>query len=582
MSAPVLTDISAGSAKARSGLFWLQGYRQDANGQQQALSGVQLEVATNRRFRNPRVIQNLITEAANDYTLKRVVRGLEPNTSYFYRFGADGAYSPVGRFQTAPLADSRVAVRFGFSGCADDRYRPFSSIADIASQRLDFFVMLGDAIYSAASTNSPAAIAPYPDNKISTSLAGYQRKYRESRNPDFGNLAELYRSQGLYAAFDNHEMADGPYETGGADPQILVGYDKNMEGTDNPQLFVNKGSSFVNRTPGYQALTKAWSDAMPERDRGRIQNPADPRSDGSRRFYYRQNWGRNLTFFNVDDRSYRDAKLTTTPSPDTKSEDITGSDADTPGRRILGQTQLAWLKRSLRQAQQDGVTWKVVSISSPIDITGLPGNVGNVEQGGTLNVDAKQWWGNYREERNNLLSFIARKQIRNVLFIATDDHEFRANELSYSPSGNYADPITYMPVPGALSLVTSPIGAGRPSTFADSSQVPSLATLAQQYNDNFIASGLNPTGLEQGLFPLKSFNRQQVSGYSSNPDQPGLLDFWSPESFNYTTIAISRSGDLSVSVRGIPGYGSESQIGSAPLGADAVLPYIDFTIAPVS
>ncbi len=583
MSTPMLTSIAAGSAKASSGLFWLQGYQEESNGQQQELSGIRLELATNRRFRKPRLIDGLATQAANDYSLKRVVRGLEPGTRYFYRFSVDGTQSPIGRFRTAPGADSRAAVRFGFSACADGRYRPFSSVADLAEQRLDFFVMLGDAIYSAGSEGSPAAIAPYPDSNIAASVAGYQRKYREARDPAFGNLAELYRSQGLYAAFDNHDMGDGPYETGGADPQILVGYDKDMEGTDNPELFVNNGTSFVNRTPGYQALAKTWRDAMPERNRGVINSPNDPRSDGSRRYYYRQNWGRNLTFFNVDDRSFRDAKLTTTPSDSApKSEDITGSEADTPGRRILGQTQLSWLKRGLNQAQRDGVRWKVVSLSSPIDIQGLPGDSGAVEQGGALNVDAKQWWGNYREERNNLLSFIARKEIKNVVFIATDDHEFRANELSYSPSGNYADPSSYVTLPGALSLVTSPIGAGRPSTFADSSVVPDLAALAQQYHDNFITAGLNPIGLEQGLFPLKSFNRQQVNGYSSTPERPGLLDFWSPESFNYSVVEISDDGDLSVSVRGIPGYDRGSRIGSAPLEAEAVLPYLDFTIAPLS
>ena len=130
--------------------------------------------------------------------------------------------------------------------------------------------------------------------------------------------------------------------------------------------------------------------------------------------------------------------------------------------------------------------------------------------------------------------------------------------------------------------MTSPLGAGRPSTFADSSVVPDLAPLAQQYHDNFIAAGLNPIGLEQGLFPLKSLNRQQVNGYSSTPERPSLLDFWSPESFNYSMVEISANGDLSVSVRGIPGYERGSQIGSAPLGAEAVLPYLNFTIAPLS
>ena len=43
--------------------------------------------------------------------------------------------------------------------------------------------------------------------------------------------------------------------------------------------------------------------------------------------------------------------------------------------------------------------------------------------------------GGYRAERNALLKFIADHHVQNVVFLATDDHQNRINELLYSPSG---------------------------------------------------------------------------------------------------------------------------------------------------
>src|SRR5262249_37215392 len=59
----------------------------------------------------------------------------------------------------------------------------------------------------------------------------------------------------------------------------------------------------------------------------------------------------------------------------------------------------------------------------------------------------KSWMGGYRAERNQLLKFIADNHIRNVIFIATDDHQNRINELSYSPTGDTGNQSSYVKVP---------------------------------------------------------------------------------------------------------------------------------------
>lgn len=567
-----ISAISAGSADSTSALFWMRGFRTMPKGAA-PLTGIRLQISTSPDFSASRNIDSLRTYALNDFTARRLVGGLSPATTYYYQFQANGTKSEVGQLTTAPAANSQAAVRFGFSGCADGRFRPFSSMADIAQRKLNFFLLLGDLAYSRAASGSPKVDPPYPLSNLATSIKGYRRKYLESLNPAFGNLSPLFRSQGIYSAFDNQELADGPYETGGADPKVLKSYLSNLEGTDNPQLFVNRGRNFINKTAGFRALTSAWSDYVPERARGMVQNAADPRSNGTRCFFYKQSWGQNMDLFNLDDRSYRDAKLVDS----TTGNDITKLDplgADTPGRSILGRTQMNWLKSSLLKSQQSGVVWKVISISSPIDIMGPPGAADGPPQ---LEIDAKQWWGNYRQERNELLKFIVDNNIQNVLFLSTDDHEARINELTYSPTGAWADPSSYKVMPGAFTIVTSPIGAGRPSSFVGTD----LVATAQAYQQSFISKGLNPIGLEQGLFKLTNLNRSQIPGYQSNLQKPQLLDFWSPESFNYTQIDINPSGQLSVDVRGIPGYGANSQVNNAPGSPDAVKSYLTFTVDPI-
>ena len=72
--------------------------------------------------------------------------------------------------------------------------------------------------------------------------------------------------------------------------------------------------------------------------------------------------------------------------------------------------------------------------------------------------------GGYRTERNALLKFIADNGIKNVVFLATDDHQNRVNELLYSPTGQTEDQSTYVHVPHCLAIVDGPLGATGPDT----------------------------------------------------------------------------------------------------------------------
>jgi hypothetical protein len=374
-------------------------------------------------------------------------------------------------------------------------------------------------------------------------LSDYHRKYRENLEPlklgGFPSLQLLFASQGNYTLLDNHELGNKQFINGGAPAGIPSGKGADATKVDYD---VNTTGTFINKTDGFKTLLQAYDNYQPIRER-LISAPSDPRTDKTQQLYFSQQWGAKSIFINVDDRSYRDLRLKTT-----SGADDTGPRADNPKRTMLGATQLNWLKQILKDAQSSGTTWKIVAVSSPIDAGG--------EDGG------KAWIGGYRAERNELLKFIADNQIKNVVFLSTDDHQNRINELTYL--ANPSDPSHLTRVPNAFTIVAGPIGASGPDAFTDHSfsTIKFLAnTLAAQQK----LKGIDPLGLDAKFPGLQNVFRE------GDPNADTLrqpVDFFSPDTFNYATLDISADGKIfSVNLYGINSYAadtfpSEEQVGS--------------------
>jgi len=294
---------------------------------------------------------------------------------------------------------------------------------------------------------------------------------------------------------------------------------------------------------------------QPMADRGVISAPDDPRTDGTKQLYSAQQWGKNAIYINADTRSYRDLRLKTSNGA---ADDTTAPRANNPGRTYLGATQLAWLKQTLLDAQHAKTRWKFVSLSDPIDQLGPIGGalslsnlpcfyiVGCNPDGSPLSGPAyspvnsdggKSYIGGYRWERNELLKFIADNHIVNVVFFATDDHQNRINELTYSPTGDTEDQSSYAKVPHVFSIVAGPLGATGPDlitnhTFAMAQQYANSIAAAQE------AAGVEPIGLI-GFPGLHDLFREGDPTAATNP-QP--VDFYSPDTFNFTVFDVSKNG----------------------------------------
>jgi phosphodiesterase/alkaline phosphatase D-like protein len=563
--------VGAGDASSNDAILWTRA--QDSA----TATGVALmaQVSTDQTFATGLATFAGITDPAHDYTIHIDATGLASGTRYYYRFVAsDGTLSQVGTFVTAPDPTAHVAVNSGFTGDADGLMRPYDASdspsfappgsADFGPQNFDYFVWLGDTIYETASgqgtpNNSPAVANTNPPN-----IADYWRKYRQQFLPvstgPYAGLQNFFDSNGHYTLLDNHELGNKQFINGGAPQGSPPG-----AGADatNPANDVNTTGAYMNQTVGFQTLIQAYTDYQPIRQQI-VNTPGDPRSNGTQRLYFDQQWGANSIFFNLDDRSYRDIRMKTTGGADD-----TGPRADNPGRTMLGATQLAWVEQGLLDAQNNGTTWKFVAVSSPIDQIGPvggsftinnSGDPGTTQPGFTSSESdgGKSWMGEYRPERNALLKFIADNHIDHVVFLSTDDHQVRINELGYftqftTNSLGFQTPVqsSYTRAPGVFEIVDGPIGATGPDTITDHS-FANIQALAQSFASQQQAAGIDPIGLDAGFPGLTNVSRE---GDPTAGTSPSPVDFYSPDTFNYAALNVSAAGStLTVTIDGINSY----------------------------
>ncbi|RSS79392.1 alkaline phosphatase [Streptomyces sp. WAC06614] len=365
------------------------------------------EVAADAVFSRVVARGSVTTSAATDHTVKVDVRGLQPRTSYWYRFTAGTVVSPVGRTRTTAASDTAAGVRFGVVSCANWESGYFSAYRHLAARTdLDAILHLGDYIYEYQTGGYPdpqyVVRQHEPKHEIVT-LADYRTRHGKYKtDPD---LQALHAAHPMVAIWDDHEFADDTW-SGGA----------------------------VNHTPGTEgdwaaraaAAKQAYFEWMPVR------------TSVAGTVYRRLRFGRLADLHLLDLRSFRSQQV----------KAGSGS-VDDPGRTITGRAQLDWLKAGLASSD---ATWKLVGTSvmiSPVAFASLPAFVMRplakmlgLPEGG-LAVNPDQWDG-YTQDRKELLNHLKDRGIKNTVFLTGDIHMAWANEVPF-------DMATY---PGSGSAAT--------------------------------------------------------------------------------------------------------------------------------
>ena len=243
------------------------------------------------------------TGSETDFTLTIPLEGLIPATRYrWYVFAGSKGHEGIptearvaarGEFTTLPDVKSHVPVTFAWSGDLGGQGRcrrgdagyPIFDV--MRAQQLDFFLFLGDTMYS-------DSLCPSPPNEpgadfLATTLGEYRARHRYQRGAEA--LRRFLSSVPVSVVWDDHEVRN------------------NFAGPFDSQM-----------PAGRQALREYW--------------PIRVVSDDPQRLYRTVRAGADLEVFILDTRQYRSLN----------------ADRDGPAKTMLGEPQLQWLLSGLTES----------------------------------------------------------------------------------------------------------------------------------------------------------------------------------------------------------------------------------------
>ncbi|MDX1734019.1 MAG: alkaline phosphatase D family protein [Halioglobus sp.] len=261
------------------------------------------------------------TDASVDYTVKVDAEGLQPGSSYYYRFRSGDTVSPTGRTRTLP--EGMVgAVSFAVVSCSNYPAGFFNVYREVAQRDVDAVLHLGDYLYEYAADGYASARAEefgrvsQPPGELLT-LADYRTRYAQYHGDE--DLQAAHGAHPFIIVWDDHEVANNAWRDGAQN------HDPATEG------------SFVERK---RAAIQAWYEWLPVR----------PPTSVDEVIYRRFRYGDLVDLFMLDTR------IVGRDEQNTYSEFVSGGMIDVeaaraafgdPARSLLGEAQRDWLREEL-------------------------------------------------------------------------------------------------------------------------------------------------------------------------------------------------------------------------------------------
>ncbi|MCZ2355531.1 MAG: alkaline phosphatase D family protein [Bacteroidia bacterium] len=342
-------------------------------------------------FSNP-ITVNGATIAADDSSGILSVTGLSPNTQYFYRIKINGTFvGKVQSFWTFPAPGTSGHFTFAYGSCQNAPAGPEPIFQQVIKANPRFFVQSGDWGYPDSTDNMPNNNDFYAAD-FNRVVAAYRARYS---GPD---MAEMREKVPVDYVYDDHDFVNDNSSKNSSSyyqgPYVEVAY---PSGT---------------RRNVIDAYTRFF--------------PHYPLPDTSQGIYHSFRYG-NIELFVIDNRSSRSPNL---DALNQSSSTFTFSPP--PGRTMLGDIQLNWLKNALRTST---ATWKFIVGQVPFNkgyrrlidalsgnttaqIIGIPG-VGSAK---SLLSEYIEKWSGFPQEQDSILAFITQNNIQNVVFLSSDAH----------------------------------------------------------------------------------------------------------------------------------------------------------------
>jgi len=444
---PLQGVIQAGDVTATSAIIWARGERE---------SFLVVDFSTSPTFKGQvQTRRGSQLRSATDFTGTVDLRGLRPNTTYYYqvRF-VSGSIEPwsgrlrglTGRFRTAPNISQARSVRFvwaadmagqGWGRNPNLKITAYDGeeiqggyvIFDVMRKlQPDFAVFCGDMIYA---DNPIPPTQPIPERVgggtwvnepakdfVAISLDEFRANWKY--NLGDSKFARFLAETPIYVQWDDHEVTNNWYPT-----EFLTAAPYN--GLPAKVLAQRAKQAFFEYNP----------------IRGE-------------QIYRNYNYGRHLELFLLDERSFR--------GPNDKNTQ--------PSLQMLGTNQLQWIKQILKATR---ATWKVIASDDPLSIV----------TGGPDDYDA--WAQNDRRvlgreaQLRDLLKFIKDEGIENVVWITADVHFPAA--ISYEPSR-----AVFKDFNPFWEFVIGPIHAG---AFGPSRDLPLDPSFGPRYEFNIFPAEAN-------------------------------------------------------------------------------------------
>jgi len=392
---------------------------------------VQIELSRSPTFSPSALVATLGTtaRAQNDHCITVDAGGLEPGTTYWYRFRHTGGTSTTGRTRTAPAPGSgSQRVRIAAFSCQRWTQGWYTAHADLASLAndpatdVDLVVCLGDYIYDTGFADKvyvPGRVDPIQDALTRDEFRSKYRLYRSDPN-----LQAVHALYPMVSVFDNHDGMDAPGDV---------------------------------QAPG---ALGAFFEHVPVRapEPGRIWRDL--------------RWGDSFELFMTDQRSFRDPTLDETGPLGTST--FERPEILDPNRTMLGVAQRDWLIDGLCESTAQ---WKVMGSQLMFWPWRTFGRFPWQPRGTGTYLNLTQWDG-YIAERNMILDRLAAHDVRDTLVLSGDSHVFSASQVSPDVDDPYA-------VPRVVDLGTGSITSNN----ADESDFPTddaTGPLLQAINPNHL------------------------------------------------------------------------------------------------
>lgn len=339
---------------------------------------VAYEIAEDEAFR--RIVRRGRSAAtpALAHAIHVEVEGLRSGRTYWYRFHALGAVSPIGRTATTPEHAERA--RIAVSACQHFELGWFAAYRDMIAAQPDLIVQLGDYIYENSYAQFPkvrAFDAPEP-----VDLEGYRRRHAIYKSD--ADLREAHRLAPWVVTSDDHEV-----ENDYADLANLKGLD--------PAAFARR------RAAAYQA----YFEHLPVRP-SLWARPDRPR------LYRRLAWGDLVSLPVLDGRQFRSGQACNPPGQSGNRPRRDCSALAAPERTMLGAAQEAWLDETLKAGKG---RWTLLAQQTV---------VAQIETPDGLMSDQ---WDGYAAARRRLMRSLTRPSVRNAVVLSGDIHAFMVNDL---------------------------------------------------------------------------------------------------------------------------------------------------------